>query len=344
MKASSYLTEISRVTSPKAPAVNIFGSADPAKILVVDDSSFSRLMAIDLLRPKGYQILECDGTTDVVASVLAHSPDLILLDVILPFQNGFEVCQQLKQDQRTKGIPVILMTVAEDNQVLAKSQEVCADGFLSKPLERMLLLPKVELLIQSKRLKEWLEQMQQVLFLLAQAIEGRYADREESDPRLDKLAQSFGEYLQLSPLEINDLILATYLHDIGTVAIPDAVLMKKGKLTEEERELIKRHVLIGEKICQPMQSRQGVAQIIRHHHERWDGSGYPDGLRGDEIPWLAQVFQILDIYDALTSQRPHKQALSSEEALAIIAEETAKGWRNPELVGQFTAFIQQKNK
>jgi putative two-component system response regulator len=147
--------------------------------------------------------------------------------------------------------------------------------------------------------------------------------------------------LQLSSTEISDLIFAARLHDIGTVGIPDAVLLKKGELTAQEREMIKQHVLIGEKICQPMQNRRGVLPIIRNHHERWDGSGYPDGLTGDDIPWLAQVFQIFDIYDALTSERPYKQALTPSEALATIAEETKKGWRNPKLVQQFTDFIQK---
>ena len=301
-------------------------------------------MAADLLGPRGYEVLEADGSSDVMKDVLANLPDLILLDIKLPYQNGLEVCRHLKQDQRTSLIPVILMTVADEMEIRLEAQKVGADGFLSKPLESMVLLPEVELLIQSKRLKEWLGQMQQVLFLIAEAIEGRYSEGERSCARLAKLIQSFGEYLKLSPLEINDLILAVYLHDIGTVAIPDAVLLKKGLLTEEERELIKRHVLIGERICQPMQSRQGVAQIIRHHHERWDGSGYPDGLQGEEIPWLAQVFQIIDIYNALTSDRPYNKALSSAEALTIIAKETAKGWRNPELVQQFTDFICQKEQ
>ena len=214
-----------------------------------------------------------------------------------------------------------------------------ADAFMSKPLESMILLPEVELLIQRKRLSEWLEQMQKVLFLISQALEKRYLPEGKSGIRFDKLAQGFGEYLNLSPVEIIDLILASHLHDIGTVAIPDAVMMKQGKLNEEERELIKNHVLIGEEICKPMQNRRGIAQIIRHHHERWDGSGYPDGLIGESIPKLAQIFQILDIYEALTSHRPYKQPYSNQEALNIVTEEAEKGWRNVKLVQQFLSLI-----
>ena len=322
--------------------MDIFGSSEPAKILVVDDHPFSRVMAVDLLSVNGYHVIEHDGASDIFTTVRTVSPDLILMDIKMPNHDGFDICQQLKQTQDTRSIPIILMSVADDNKSRLKSQGVMADAFMSKPLESIVLLPEVELLLQRKRLYEWLDQIQQVLFLISQAIQQRYSSEEKSELRFDKLAQGFGEYLNLSPVEINDLILASHLHDIGTVAIPDAVMMKQGKLNEEERELIKKHVLIGEEICKPMQNRRGIAQIIRHHHERWDGSGYPDGLIGESIPKLAQIFQILDIYEALTSQRPYKQAYSPQEALKIIKEEAEKGWRNVKLVQQFVAFMEEK--
>lgn len=325
-------------------SVDIFGSSEPAKILVVDDHPFSRVMAVDLLRMEGYVVIDHDGITDILDTVLATSPDLILMDVKMPNHNGFNVCQQLKQNKETRGIPIILMSVSDDNQSRLKSQEVATDGFMSKPLERMVILPEVKLLIQRKRLYEWLEQIQQVLFLISQAIAKRYAPEGKYSIRFDQLAQQFGEYLNLNPVEISDLILASHLHDIGTVAIPDSIMLKQGKLDEAEKELIKQHVLIGEEICRPMQDRRSIGQIIRHHHERWDGSGYPDGLVGENIPKLAQIFQILDIYEALTSQRPYKQALSPQEALKIITEEAEKGWRNTQLVEKFVTFIKQNKE
>ena len=137
---------------------------------------------------------------------------------------------------------------------------------------------------------------------------------------------------------------AARFHDIGTLAIPDAIMLKKGELTESEKELVKQHVLVGEKIFQPLSSRREVGRIIRHHHERWDGSGYPDGLVGEQIPWLAQIFQILDIYDALTSDRSYKDAVSSENALVILNQEVERGWRNPDLVAKFADFIDQQTQ
>jgi putative two-component system response regulator len=319
--------------------VSTLVSSEQAKILVVDDHRYSRMAAVDLLSLDGYEVLEAEDSRDAFKVVLESKPDLILLDVIMPHSDGFEVCQRLKQDERTRLIPIIFITASDERSWRFKSREVGGDDFLTKPLDRLELLTKVKLLIQQKRLNEDLNQTERLLFSIASAIEDRSTEGGRSSARLGKFAQLFGEFLELSSTEINDLIFAARLHDIGTVGIPDAVLLKKGELTAEEKELVKQHVLIGEKICEPMQNRRGVLPIIRHHHERWDGSGYPDGLSKEDIPWLAQVFQILDIYDALTSERPYKPALSPIEALSVIGEETEKGWRNPILVDRFTAFI-----
>jgi putative two-component system response regulator len=322
--------------------VNTLVSSEPAKILVIDDHRYSRMAAVDLLSLDGYQVFEADDSRDIVKVVLENKPDLILLDVIMPHNDGFEVCVHLKSDERTCRIPVIFITASDDRHWRTKGREVGGDDFLTKPLDRHELSTKVKLLIQQKRLNEDLDQTERVLWSIASAIEDRSSEGGKSSARLEKLARAFGDYILLSDVEINDLIFAARFHDIGTVAIPDAVLLKKGELTEEERELVKQHVLIGEKICQPLENKRGVLPIIRHHHERWDGSGYPDGLVGEEIPWLAQVFQILDIYDALTSERPYKPALTPNEAIAVIAEEMVKGWRNPKLVMQFTSFIKSR--
>lgn len=194
-------------------------------------------------------------------------------------------------------------------------------------------------MVRQKRLNEDLDHAAQVLFSIASAIESRDPNTGNHCERLVKLGEAFGEYLNLSRTQIRNLQWGGYLHDIGKVGIPDAVLLKTEKLTPQEWEIMKQHVLIGEKICQPLRTMRDVIPIIRHHHERWDGSGYPSRLVGDEIPYLAQVFQIIDIYDALTSERPYKKALTSEQALQVLEKEAEKGWRNPTLVQQFTEFI-----
>jgi putative two-component system response regulator len=189
-------------------------------------------------------------------------------------------------------------------------------------------------------LNEDLDHAEQVLFSIARTVESRDPNTGDHCERLVTRGKAFGEFLKLSRIEIRDLMWGGYLHDIGKVGIPDAVLLKPGKFTPDEWAVMQQHVLIGQQICQPLRTMRGVVPIIRHHHERWDGSGYPDGLVGAQIPYLAQVFQVIDIYDALTSERPYKKAFTPEEALKIFDEETAKGWRNPELIEQFKEFIQ----
>ncbi len=310
-----------------------------AKILIVDDRPLSRLATVDLLSLDGYEILEAEGSPEIVENIIAQMPDLVLLDVTIGQINSFDLCRQIKNDRRTEDIPVVLMTVADSREDRLKGMEMGVDDFLVKPLDRIELSTRVKSLIDRKRLNEGLDQTQQVLFSIAKAIASRSSTGAGS-AQVIALAQSFGEYLQLAPKDIENLVFAAHLHDIGEVAIPDAVMLKKGELTVEERNLIRQHVLVGEKICQPLRNRREVLPIIRNHHERWDGTGYPDGLSGDCIPYLAQVFQILDIYQALTSDRPHKQACSPAQAIVILSEETKKGWRNPELVAAFTQFIE----
>ncbi len=323
--------------------VNGFDSDKP-KVLVVDDHAASRMTAVALLAMEGYEVIEADCGAAAIALVAQKQPDLILLDVMMPEMGGFEVCQIIKQDEQTRQIPVIFITALNDKRSRIRGIEAGAGDFLTKPFDRLELAARVKSLVQQKRLNEDIDHAEQVLFSIARAIESRDPNTGNHCERLVQLGREFGEYLNLSPNQIRDLMWGGYLHDIGKVGIPDAILLKRGKLTPEEWEIMRQHVLIGEQICQPLRATRGVIPIIRHHHERWDGSGYPDSLKGEKIPYLAQVFQIIDIYDALSSERPYKPAYTPEEALQIMTEETAKGWRNPQLMQQFTEFISKRDR
>ena len=314
--------------------------AERPRVLVVDDHPSSRMTAVALLSVEGYDVLEADSGPAALESVVSSNPDLILLDVMMPGMDGFEVCRRLKQDERTRLTPVVFVTALDDRRARLKGIEAGGDDFLTKPFDQLELSARVKSLIGQKRLNEDLDHAEQVLFSIARTVESRDPNTGDHCERLVNRGKAFGEFLELSRTEVRDLMWGGYLHDIGKVGIPDAVLLKPGKLTPEEWDIMRQHVLIGEKICQPLRTMQGVVPIIRHHHERWDGSGYPDGLVGEQIPYLAQVFQIIDIYDALTSERPYKKAFTPNEALAIMDDEVAKGWRTPALIEQFKAFIQ----
>ncbi|GAB4465634.1 MAG: response regulator [Elainellaceae cyanobacterium] len=316
-----------------------YSDSEKPKILVVDDHPSSRMTAVALLSVEGYEVLEADSGAAALDCVAQTNPDLILLDVMMPGMDGYEVCRQLKQDEHTRLIPVVFVTALNDRRARLRGIEAGGDDFLSKPFDQLELSARVNSLVHQKRLNEDLDHAGQVLFSIARTIESRDPNTGDHCERLVQLGKAFGEFLGLSRGEVRDLMWGSYLHDIGKVGIPDEVLLKVGKLSPEEWQVMRQHVLIGERICQPLRTMQGVVPIIRHHHERWDGSGYPDGLKGNDIPYLAQVFQMIDIYDALTHERPYKVALSPEESLKIMAEEAAKGWRNPELMEKFVAFI-----
>ncbi len=309
------------------------------RILVVDDHPSSRMTAVALLSVEGYDVMEAESGSAALSQVFATNPDLILLDVMMPGMDGYEVCRRLKADEQTRLTPIVFVTALDDRRARLRGIEAGGDDFLTKPFDQLELSARVKSLIRQKRLNEDLDHAEKVLFSIARTVESRDPNTGDHCERLVLRGKAFGEFLGLSRPEVRDLMWGGYLHDIGKVGIPDAVLLKQGKLTSEEWEVMQQHVLIGEKICQPLRTMRGVVPIIRHHHERWDGSGYPDGLVESEIPHLAQIFQVIDIYDALTSERPYKKAFSPEESLKIIAEETCKGWRNPALIAKFTEFI-----
>jgi putative two-component system response regulator len=322
----------------KVSQVNGF-DLDPPRILVVDDHPASRMTAVAILAVEGYEVLEADSGLAALEAVMQIPPDLILLDVMMPGMDGFEVCRHLKQDEQTRLIPVIFITALSERQSRICGIEAGGDDFLTKPFDRLELAARVKSLVRQKRLNEDLDHAEKVLFSIARAIESRDPNTGDHCERLVTLSDKFGAYLNLSRDQRRNLQWGSYLHDIGKVGIPDFVLLKTGKLTPHEWEIMRQHVLIGERICQPLRTMRGVIPIILHHHERWDGSGYPYQLAGDRIPYLAQVFQLIDIYDALTSERPYKRALTNEEALQVIVAETERGWRNPKLVQQFIDFI-----
>lgn len=313
--------------------------SDQAKVMVVDDHAPSRMTAAALLSVEGYDVLEVDSGIKALSLVKKYEPDIILMDVMMPEMDGFEVCRRLKEDEHTRLTPLIFVTALHDKKSRIAGIDVGGDDFLTKPFDRLELSARVRSLINQKRLNEDLDHAEQVLFSIAKAVESRDPVTGDHCERLMMLGKDFGEYLTLSRMAVRDLMWGGYLHDIGKIAIPDAVLLKKGSFTPEDRQIMNQHVIIGERICQPLRTMQGVLSIIRYHHERWDGSGYPDGLQGNDIPMLAQVFQIIDIYDALMSERPYKAALSQTQTLKIMQEETDRGWRNPELMLQFQSFI-----
>jgi putative two-component system response regulator len=310
-------------------------------ILVVDDLDANLRLLDDLLTAEGYLVLRAHDGEEARAVVASAGPDLVLSDVRMPVQDGFELCRALKSSVETWLLPVVLMTGASEPHDRIRAIEAGANDFVTKPIDQAELKARVRSLMQIKRFTDDLDSAEAVLRSLALMIEVRDAYTEGHCQRLARYATELGARLDLSDDDLVALGRGGYFHDIGKIALPDAILLKPGALTPEEFERVKEHPVIGDRLCGDLRALHHVRSIVRHHHERLDGSGYPDGLKGDEIPLLAQIIGVVDVYDAMTTNRPYRAARSSEEALEELSREVARGWRRSDLVDAFTAARQR---
>ncbi len=295
------------------------------RVLVADDTESVRALFRKLLAAEGHDVIAVQDGAEALEAVRKHHPDVILLDVSMPQVDGLEVCRRLKSDPATRLTPVVLVTGMADMSDRIKGIEAGADEFLSKPVHPHELRARVASLSRMKHLIDALDSAEAAFMTLALTIEARDPNTNGHCERLAHHAVLLGRTLGLPPDDLTALHRGGYLHDVGKVGVPDAVLLKPGKLTVEEMNLMKRHPEIGDTLCAPLQSLRHVRPIIIGHHERLDGSGYPAGLKGDEVPILAQIVGIVDVYDALTSRRPYRGALSADEAGKHLMEEMAQG-------------------
>ena len=308
------------------------------KVLVVDDVEVNVHMLERVLARDGYTVQTAHDGTAALATVARDIPDAILSDVMMPGMNGFELCRQLKQSPVTRLIPFVLVTALNDRESRIRGIDAGADDFLSKPFDFHELRARVRSLVRAKRHTDDLDSAESVILSLALTIEARDAYTVGHCRRLAAYATAFGRRLGLAGEDLAALHRGGYLHDVGKVGIPDAILLKPGRFTASEYEVMKRHTVIGDGLCGQLRSLTRVRPIVRHHHERLDGSGYPDGLKGDKIPLLAQIMTIVDIYDAMTTARPYKPALTPEQACETLLQETQRGWRRRDLVEEFIAL------
>lgn len=312
---------------------------DGARVLVVDDDPGVSSLLTRLLTTEGYSVCVAADAASALEAVASHNPDVILLDVVLPDGDGFVLCQTLKRDALTRMTPVILVTGLTDRESRIKGRQAGADDFLTKPVDAQELLARVGSLTRVKRYTDDLESTASVITTLIVMIETRDGYTEGHCHRMSNYAAAVGRALGLGNPDLQALHRGGFLHDIGMLAIPSAVLQKPGRLEPEEFALVKTHTVRGDELCRTLRSLQAVRPIIRHHHERLDGSGYPDGLQGTEVPLLAQIIGVVDVYDAITSRRPYQPAQSASDALQLLRQEVQRGWRQREIVDAFEGII-----
>ena len=305
----------------------------------MDDESRSRAALEVLLRREGYEVRSALDGESALAACAAFHPDLILLDVLMPGMDGFEVCRRIKARPETRLTPVVLITGLSEKEDRIQGINAGADDFLSKPIDLNELLARTRSLIKLKQYTDELEHAESVLFSLALSIEARDPYTGGHCERLAQMSSRLGERLRLADEEVTALRRAGVVHDVGKVVVPDAILLKPGPLSADEMEMVKKHPVVGEQICAPLKIFRRVLPIIRHHHERYDGSGYPDHLHGTKIPLTARILQLADVYDALTTDRPYRKADRPEIALALMSDEAERGWWDRELLEAFREMI-----
>jgi len=309
------------------------------RILIVDDESSARVALATLLRREGYEVSHASDGPSALAECASFRPDIILLDILMPGMDGFEVCRRIKATPETRLTPVVLVTGLSATEDRISGINAGADDFLRKPIDFNELLARTRSLLRLKQFTDELENAEGVLFSLAHSIEARDPYTLGHCERLAEMSARLGERAGLPEEEIRALRRAGIVHDIGKVIVPDAILLKRGPLSPEDAEIMRKHPVVGERICAPMRTFRLVLPIIRHHHERHDGSGYPDGLSGEEIPVTAAILQLADVYDALTTNRPYRTASTPQDALEVMEGEVARGWWDQDLFEDFRAMI-----
>jgi putative two-component system response regulator len=310
-------------------------------VLIADDNEANREILADLLASEGYNLICAQDGEQALEAMRDDAVDIALLDVMMPRKTGFDVCCTIKSQPQTRFIPVVLVTGLTSVDERIQGIRCGADDFLSKPVNRQELLARVHSLLRLKWSTDELENAETVLFSLALSIEAKDPYTRGHCDRLADYSLAMARRIGLPEDHRQALRRAGTVHDIGKIAVPEHVLVKPGPLTPEEWVVMKQHPIIGERICSPLKSFRLVLPIIRHHHEKLDGSGYPDGLKGEKIPLTARVLQATDVFDALTTDRPYRKAMSVDEALGTMREEARRGWWDNALLDELDAHIHE---
>ncbi|MEJ2396584.1 MAG: response regulator [Candidatus Thiodiazotropha sp.] len=301
-----------------------------SRILVVDDDPGQLELQVEiLLELPDCLVITAKNGEEALKKIRQQPLDLLLLDKCLPDMSGDEICRVVRQDYGNHLLPIIMVTGLGDSENLRNSLAQGANDFIKKPFDPVELLSRSKAALEKKQLVDQLDNAESVLFTLAKMVEARDPNTGEHCNRLVATSVRLGHAAGLEEREIAALKKGAVLHDIGKIGIPDEILLKPGPLTDDEWQVMRRHSVIGADLCIQLNSIRDAVPIIRHHHERWDGTGYPDGLQGEAIPRVARVFQCADIYDALRYKRSYCEALSVERIIAIFQQELDEGWRDP---------------
>ena len=306
--------------------------------MVIEDDPSIRVLLSTLLEREGYLVVTAADGEAGLRSVAEHDPDLVILDIGLPRIDGLEVTRRLRANRSTRTLPVILLTARTSIDDMVAGLDAGADDFIGKPFRRPELLARLRSALRMRQAILGMETAQSVVAALANAVEAKDLVTEEHCERLAMVVTRLAERVALPVEEREAIAYGALLHDVGKIGVPEAILSKPGPLSTEEWTVLRRHPEIGERICRPLGLSAEFVPIVRHHHERWDGAGYPDGLRGAAIPLGARIVGLADAFDAMTHDRPYRRAFSVAHALAELRRESGRQF-DPDLVEPFIDTI-----
>jgi len=304
------------------------------RVAVIEDDAAVRRVLGRILEDAGYGVIAMpDGETGLRA-ITEHHPDMLILDLTLPRMDGLEICRRLRADSRTVTLPVIVLTAHTSTSDMVAALDAGADDFVTKPFQQVELLARLRSAFRTREVIRRMEQAHDIVVALANAVEAKDLGLKDHCRYLAYRSARLAAYVGLRDGELEGVAYGALLHDIGKIGISEHVLHKPGPLTEDEFRVMREHPEIGERICDPLRMSRDFTPIIRHHHERWDGNGYPDGLRGEQIPLGARIVALADAFDAIVRGRPYRAARTIDEAYAELRKH-AGGQFDPGLVPLF---------
>jgi len=313
---------------------------DRELVLIAEDDIANQALLARLLERAGYRSFAVGDGRDALRAAMEESPDIVLLDIGLPGMSGLDVCRRLRADTRTVALPIILVTGQTSARDVVAGLDAGADDFVRKPYDEAELMARIRSVLRLARVTAEVVGAHGVIAALANAVEAKDATTEQHCQRLAGFAHQLGMRSGLEPPALKGVVFGALLHDIGKIGVSDAILTKAGPLTPQEWHEMRQHPVIGERICEPLAAAAEFTPIIRSHHERWDGQGYPDRLQGEDIPLGARIVSLVDAYDAMIHDRPYRPALPIDVALEEI-ESLAGAQFDPELARLFTDIVQR---
>jgi putative two-component system response regulator len=307
-------------------------------ILVVDDDASNRETLVSILEPEGYRIVLAVNGYEAVEQAKKTQPDVILLDVMMPGMDGFEACREIRSEEKLAEVPILFLTALDDKQSLLEGLASGADDFITKPFDRHILRARLKSITRLDRYHKLVEERKRLdeankslLLIYDETIEGwsramdlRDKETEGHSRRVTEMTLELAKALGLDGEALTHIRRGSLLHDMGKLGVPDSVLLKTSALNEEEWRLMRQHPQLAYDMLYPIAYLRPALEIPLCHHEKWDGTGYPRGLKGEEIPLAARLFSVVDVWDALTSDRPYRPAWSRQKALDYIRDQTGK--------------------